>query len=65
MSMTNRPVEVLTLVTLCDSEWVKSCYTAVTIMLVGSIYVSTQVLWSQILTFDKVSIPTIAHFPGN
>ena len=30
MSMTNRPVEALTLVTLCDSEWVKSRYTAVT-----------------------------------
>ena len=38
MSMTNQPVEVLTLVTLCDSEWVKSHYTAVTITLIGSLY---------------------------
>ena len=35
MSMTNQPVEALTLVTLCDSEWVKSRYTAVTITLIG------------------------------
>ena len=27
--------------------------------------VSAQFLWFQILTFDKVSIPTITHFPGN
>ena len=35
MSMTNWPVEALTLVTLCDSEWVKSRYTAATITLIG------------------------------
>ena len=27
--------------------------------------VSVQFLWFQILTFDKVLIPTITHFPGN
>ena len=27
--------------------------------------VSAQFLWFQILTLDKVSIPTITHFPGN
>ena len=27
--------------------------------------VSTQFLWFQISTFDKVSIPTITHLPGN
>ena len=34
-SMTNRPVEARTLVTLCDFEWVKSRYTSVTITLIG------------------------------
>ena len=27
--------------------------------------VSMQFLWFQISTFDKVSIPTTTHFPGN
>ena len=35
MSVTNWPIRALTLVTLCDSEWVKSHYTAVTITLIG------------------------------
>ena len=29
------------------------------------VFVSMQFLWFQILTFDKVSIPMVTHFPGN